>query len=62
VIFCFEELHVALQRVKALIEDCSNGSKMWLLTLELATLLNIFPLKEVDLNDDVEELVILIKN
>jgi hypothetical protein len=74
-ILCLEELHVALQRVKALIEDCSNGSKMWLLlqnqsaansfhelTLELATLLDIFPLKEVDLNDDVEELVILIRN
>lgn len=74
-VLCFEELHVALQRVKALIEDCSNGSKMWLLvqnqstansfhelTLELATPLDIFPLKEADLNDDVKELVILIRN
>jgi hypothetical protein len=72
---CFEELDVALQRVKALIEDCSDGSKMWLLlqnqsaansfhelTLELATLLDIFPLKEANLNDDVEELVVLIRN
>jgi hypothetical protein len=61
-ILCFEELHIALQRVKAIIEDCSNGSKMWLLTLEPTTLLNIFPLKEVDQNNDVEELIILIRN
>ena len=71
---CFEELHVVLQRVKTLIEDCSNCSKMWLLsqtqtvsnnfhelTVELSTLLDIFPMKELDLNDDIEELVVLIR-
>ncbi|XP_041025571.1 U-box domain-containing protein 16 [Juglans microcarpa x Juglans regia] len=74
-ILCFEEMHVLLQRVKALIEDCSNGSKMWLLmqtesmangfhelTRELSTLLDIFPLQEIDLNDDVAELIVLIRN
>ncbi|KAK7844667.1 U-box domain-containing protein 16 [Quercus suber] len=71
---CFEELHVVLQRVKTLLEDCSNCSKMWLLsqtqtlsnnfhelTVELSTLLDIFPMKELDLNDDIEELVVLIR-
>lgn len=57
-----------------LIEDCSNGSKMWLLmqiesvensfhelTLDLSTLLDIFPVKEVDLSDEVEEIVVLMR-
>ncbi|WRX20610.1 U-box domain - like 10 [Theobroma cacao] len=61
-------------RIKTLMEDCSNGSKMWLLlqikplansfhelTLELSTLLDIFPVKEVDLSRDVEELVVLLR-
>ncbi|XVF29691.1 hypothetical protein REPUB_Repub15cG0143900 [Reevesia pubescens] len=72
-LLCFEEMYIVLQRIKTLIEDCSNGSKMWLLmqiqpfsnsfhelTLELSTLLDIFPVKEVDLSQDVEELVILV--
>ncbi|OMO94036.1 Armadillo [Corchorus olitorius] len=55
-------------------EDCSHGSKMWLLmqvqplansfhelTLELSTLLDIFPVKEVNLSQDVEELVALVR-
>lgn len=58
-----------LQRIKALIEDCSNGSKMWLLmqsdsfsfsfhelTLDLWTLLEILPQKELNLSEDVIEL------
>ncbi|XP_062094737.1 U-box domain-containing protein 16 [Humulus lupulus] len=74
-VLCFEEMFIVLQRVKALIEDCSNGtSKMWLLvqnqsvannfhelTLDLSTLLDIFPLKEIDLSEDVEELVCLVR-
>ena len=52
-----------------LIEDCSNGSKMWLLiqsdsvsfsfhelTLDLWTLLEILPQKELNLSEDVIEL------
>ena len=67
---CFEEMHVVLQRIKTLIEDYCNCSKMWLLvqnqivansfhelTMELSTLLDIFPVKELDLSDDIEELV-----
>ena len=71
---CFEEMHVVLQRIKTLIEDYCNCSKMWLLvqnqivansfhelTMELSTLLDIFPVKELDLSDDIEELVVLIR-
>lgn len=59
--------------MKALLEDCRNCSKMWLLmqidvfsnifhelTLELSTLLDILPAKKLKLNDDVQELLILI--
>ncbi|XP_022761410.1 U-box domain-containing protein 16 [Durio zibethinus] len=73
-LLCFEEMYIVLQRIKTLIEDCSNGSNMWLLmqiqplansfhelTLELSTLLDIFPVKEVDLSQDVEELVGLVR-
>ncbi|KAJ9185472.1 hypothetical protein P3X46_005109 [Hevea brasiliensis] len=73
-LLCFEEMYIVLQRVKTLIEDCSNGSRMWLLiqtesmassfyevTLELSTLLDIFPAEEIDLSQDIQELVILIR-
>ncbi|KAE8720286.1 hypothetical protein F3Y22_tig00020682pilonHSYRG00004 [Hibiscus syriacus] len=71
---CFEEMYIVLQRTKALIEDCSNGSKMLMLmqishlansfhelTLELSTVLDIFPVEEFDLSQDVEELVVLLQ-
>ncbi|XAR68727.1 Ubiquitin--protein ligase [Bertholletia excelsa] len=71
---CFEELYIVLQRIKALIEDCSNGSKMWLLmqsesiastfhelNVDLSILLDIFPAKDMNLNEDVEELIALIR-
>ncbi|CAA2974690.1 U-box domain-containing 16 [Olea europaea subsp. europaea] len=71
---CFEELYIVLQRIKILLEDCSSCSKVWLLmqtpsisnsfhqlTGELSTLLDIFPGKELNLNEDVEELLNLIK-
>ncbi|CAN0846823.1 U-box domain-containing protein 16 [Linum grandiflorum] len=73
-LLCFEEMYILLQRIRTLIEDCSNGSKMWLLmqiesvangfhelTVELSTLLDIFPVNEVDLSEDVQELVFLIR-
>ncbi|KAK8631306.1 hypothetical protein V6N13_080060 [Hibiscus sabdariffa] len=73
-LLCFEEMYIVLQRIKTLIEDCSNGSKMWLLmqiqvlsngfhdlNLELSTLLDIFPFKEVELSQDVEELVVFVR-
>ncbi|KAF2287968.1 hypothetical protein GH714_003631 [Hevea brasiliensis] len=67
-------MYIVLQRIKTLIEDCSNGSRMWLLiqtesvacsfhelTLELSTLLDIFPAEQVDLSEDIHELFILIR-
>ncbi|XP_057513277.1 U-box domain-containing protein 16-like [Actinidia eriantha] len=73
-VLCFEELYIVLQRIKTLIEDCSDGSKVWLLmqseslanafhelTVDLSTLLDIFPASDMNLNEDVEELVVLIR-
>ncbi|KAK9289424.1 hypothetical protein L1049_007579 [Liquidambar formosana] len=73
-LLCFEEMYIVLQRIKTLIEDCSNGSRMWLLVqnesvahsfhelvVDLSTLLDVFPVKEIDLNEDVKELVVLIR-
>ncbi|TYI06718.1 hypothetical protein ES332_A10G178700v1 [Gossypium tomentosum] len=74
ILLCFEEMYIVFQRIKTLMEDCCNGSKMWLLmriqplansfhelTLELSTLLNIFPVNELDLSQDVEELFVLVR-
>ncbi|KAM2954849.1 hypothetical protein FF1_033081 [Malus domestica] len=73
-ILCFQELYILLQRIQTLLEDSSNGSRMWLLlqteslansfhelTLDLSTLLDILPVKELRLNDDVEEVVSLLR-
>ncbi|XP_073150871.1 U-box domain-containing protein 16 [Henckelia pumila] len=72
---CFEELFILLHRIKILLEDCSTSSSTWLLTqihsisnsfhqllAEFSTLLDIFPSKEMKLNDDVQELLDFIKN
>ncbi|KMT06568.1 hypothetical protein BVRB_7g157400 [Beta vulgaris subsp. vulgaris] len=69
-VLCFEEMFIVLQRIRALIEDCSNGgSKLWILmqiesisstfhelTLDLWTLLEILPKSELNLSEDVDEL------
>ncbi|KAJ6365776.1 hypothetical protein OIU76_030535 [Salix suchowensis] len=73
-LLCFEEMYLVLQRIKTLLEDCVNGSKMWLLmqsdsvannfhelTAELATLLDILPVKDVEVSEDVEELFLLLR-
>ncbi|KAK9723673.1 hypothetical protein RND81_05G016900 [Saponaria officinalis] len=73
-LLCFEEMFIVLQRIKVLIEDCSNGSsKMWLLmqtestsscfhelTQDLRTLLEILPKDELKLSEDVDELRTLV--
>lgn len=74
VVLCLEEMYILLQRIKTLIEDCANGSKMWLLmqaeaasnafrelTSELSTLLDVFPVAELGLGEDLEELIRLIR-
>ncbi|PRQ42735.1 putative aminoacyltransferase, E1 ubiquitin-activating enzyme [Rosa chinensis] len=73
-LLCFQEMYILLQRIQTLIEDSSHGSKMWLLiqneslansfhelTLDLSTLLDILPVKELNLNEDVEEVVALLR-
>ncbi|XP_076952229.1 U-box domain-containing protein 16-like [Bidens hawaiensis] len=73
-VLCFEELFIVLQSIKTLIEDCCSGSKLWLLiqqqsvankfhelTLELSTLIDIFPVRNLNLSRDVEEIVELIR-
>lgn len=71
---CLEEMYIVLHKLKTLIQDFSNGSKFNLLmqidtvaesfhrlTGELSTLLDVFPLQDLDLNDDVRELVLLVR-
>ncbi|KAL8504937.1 hypothetical protein ACS0TY_016221 [Phlomoides rotata] len=71
---CFEELYILLQRIKILLEDCSSCSRMWLLMqiplisscftqlrAELSILLDISPWREMNVSEDVEELLNLIK-
>lgn len=73
-VLCFEEMFIVLHRIKALLEDVSNGSRMCILmqnssisnsfhelTADLSTLLDIFPAREIGLSDDVEELVWLVR-
>lgn len=67
-------MFIVLQRIRALIEDCTNGgSKLWLLTqiepisstfheltLDLWFLLEILPKRELNLSEDVDELRYLV--
>lgn len=70
---CLREILLVLQRFKALLGNCSTGSRMRLLlqinsvgnefhelTLDLSTLLDILPLPDLRLSDDVRELVDLL--
>lgn len=67
-------MYLLLLRLKTLIEDCSNCSKTWLLiqsraisssfhelTLELSILLDVFPVKELNFNIEVREVLGLIR-
>lgn len=71
---CFHEILVVLRRFKALLTNCSSRSRMRLilhsdflandfheLTLDLSTLLNILPLPDLPLSDDVRDLVDLLR-
>ncbi|VFQ89287.1 unnamed protein product [Cuscuta campestris] len=73
-VLCFEELYIALQRVKALMENCRSSSKMWLLmriepisnsfhelAVELSTVFDILPAKDLSLSEDLVELICLIR-
>ncbi|XP_010922712.1 U-box domain-containing protein 16 [Elaeis guineensis] len=71
---CLKEILLVFQRFKALLADCSTRSRMRLLlqsesvanefhelTLDLSTLLDILPLAEIDVGEDVRDLVDLVR-
>ncbi|KAK8618519.1 hypothetical protein V6N13_132508 [Hibiscus sabdariffa] len=73
-VLCFKELYLLLYRSKVLLDYCSQSSKLWLLlqnhsisghfhdlNQEISTLLDVFPIKEVSLSDDVREQVELLQ-
>ncbi|KAL1805708.1 hypothetical protein ACET3Z_028776 [Daucus carota] len=73
-VLCLGEMYVMLYRCKMLLEYCVRSSGLWLLiqclsvsgqfhdlNLEMSTLLDVFPLDEVAMNDDVREQVELLR-
>ncbi|XP_052201243.1 U-box domain-containing protein 17 [Diospyros lotus] len=73
-ILCLKELYLLLYRSKMLLEYCFLSSKLWLLlqnhsisghfhdlSQEISTLLDVFPLEELNLSDDVREQVELLQ-
>ncbi|KAK8984609.1 hypothetical protein V6N11_047829 [Hibiscus sabdariffa] len=72
-ILCFKELYLLIYRSKILLEYCAQSSKLWLLlqnhsisghfhdlNQEISTLLDVFPINDVGLSDDVREQVELL--
>ncbi|XP_031269767.1 U-box domain-containing protein 17-like [Pistacia vera] len=71
---CFKELYLLLYRCKILLDYCGQSSKLWLLiqnhsisghfhdlNQEISTLLDVFPVNDVELSDDVREQVDLMQ-
>ncbi|XAR59265.1 Ubiquitin--protein ligase [Bertholletia excelsa] len=71
---CFKELYLLLYRSKILLDYCFHSSKLWLLlqnqsisgrfhdlNQEISTLLDVFPLNELNLSDDIMEQVELLQ-
>ncbi|XAR66605.1 Ubiquitin--protein ligase [Bertholletia excelsa] len=67
-VLCFKELYLLLYRSKLLLDYCFRSSKLWLLiqnhsisghfhdlNQEICTLLDVFPLEELNLGDDIRE-------
>ncbi|XP_075496839.1 U-box domain-containing protein 17-like [Primulina tabacum] len=74
VFLCFKELYLLLYRAKILIDFVRGSSKLWLLlqnhslsghfhdlNMEISTLLDIFPLSDVNLSEDIKELFVLLR-
>lgn len=73
-LLCFRDLYVILQKTKYLLDDCSSdGSRVWLimqteeisnkfyvLTLDMATALDVLPLRLLDVSDEVKEQIQLV--
>ncbi|KAK8958329.1 U-box domain-containing protein 17 [Platanthera guangdongensis] len=73
VITCLKELYIVIHRARILLDFCSQSSRIWLLlqnpqisghfhdlNIEIATILDVFPLRELDLPGDVREQVELL--
>lgn len=71
---CLKELYILIYRSKVLLDYCSQSSRLWLLlqnsaisgyyhdmNQEISTLLDVFPLKELDLTVDIKEQVELLQ-
>eukprot|EP01018_Ginkgo_biloba_P015197 Gb_29276 [translate_table: standard] len=72
-LLCFNELYIMLQRTKLFLDECSYGSRIWLLmqtesmsyqfqelTQDIAIALDVLPLKVLDILEDVREQVELV--
>ncbi|KAK7369161.1 hypothetical protein VNO80_11195 [Phaseolus coccineus] len=73
-VLCLKELYLLLYRSKILLDYCARSSKLWLLlqnhcvsghfhdlSQEFSTLLDVFPVGEIGLSDDVREQVELLQ-
>ncbi|KAK9285962.1 hypothetical protein L1049_025164 [Liquidambar formosana] len=73
-ILCFKELYILLFRSKMLLDYCAQSSTLWLvlqncsissnfhdLNGQISTVLDVFPLEEVELCEDVREQIELLK-
>ncbi|KAG5015452.1 hypothetical protein AAZX31_08G117200 [Glycine max] len=73
-VLCLKELYLLLYRSKILLDYCAQSSKLWLLlqnhcvsghfhdlSQEFSTLLDVFPVGEVGLSDDVREQIELLQ-
>ncbi|KAM5553747.1 hypothetical protein ABKV19_025803 [Rosa sericea] len=73
-VICLKELYLLLYRSKILLDYCAQSSKLWLLlqhhpisghfhdlNQEISTLLDVFPIDEVELGEDVREQIELLQ-
>ncbi|KAJ8762028.1 hypothetical protein K2173_006630 [Erythroxylum novogranatense] len=71
-VVCFKELYLLLYRSKMLLDYCVQSSKLWLLlqnqsisghfhdlNQEISTLLDVFPLNDIELSEDIKEQILL---
>ncbi|KAI4372019.1 hypothetical protein MLD38_010306 [Melastoma candidum] len=73
-VLCFKELYLLLYRSKVLLDYCFESSKLWLLLQnhtisghfydldqEICTLLDVFPIRDVELSEDIGEQLELLR-
>ncbi|KAJ0233683.1 U-box domain-containing protein 17 [Hirschfeldia incana] len=74
-LLCLKELYLLLYRSKILLDYCAHSSKLWLilqtqsisgyfhdLNQEISTLLDVFPVNDLALSDDVREQIELLQS